>query len=109
MITGTLTARKVNDDPPSYRVVFDDGTGPLEVGSVSERISHTKQNEVFWRWGVDTMPLMDHGGHVPSGNAWSRQAALRGFRKAFFKWLNDHADEWPGNRDYIKASLVGRR
>ena len=35
MINGTLTARKTNDDPPSYRVIFDDGTGPVEVGSVS--------------------------------------------------------------------------
>ena len=55
-------------------MIFYDGTGPLEVRSVSERTRHTKQSEVYWCWGVDTMPLMDHGGHVPSGNAWSRQA-----------------------------------
>jgi len=108
MTTATLTARKTSDDPPSYRVIFDDGTGPLEVGSVSERTSHTRYGEVYWRWGVDVMPLMDHGGHVPTGEAWSRETALAAFREAFFKWLNDHADDWPENRDYKKACLVGR-
>jgi len=37
MIDGQLIARKANDDPPGYRVIFDDGTGPLEVGSISAR------------------------------------------------------------------------
>jgi hypothetical protein len=60
MIDGQLTARNTNGDPPIYRVIFDDGTGPVEVGSISERTRRTQQNEKFWRWGVDTMPLMDH-------------------------------------------------
>jgi hypothetical protein len=90
-------------------VIFDDGTGPVEVGSISERISHTKQNQIFWRWGVDTMPLMAHGGHLPSGDAWSRQDALKAFRKAFLKGVNEHADEWPRSRDYMKACSVGRK
>ena len=109
MITGTLTARKTGYDPPSYRVIFDDGTGPVEVGSVSERTSHTRYGKVYWRWGVDVMPLMDHGGRPPTGEAVSRDAALTAFREAFFRWLENHADDWPENRDYKKASLVGRR
>ena len=53
---------------------------------------------------------MDHGGHVPSGNAWSRQDALKAFRKAFLKPVNDlHPGDWQRNRDYIKASAIGRR
>jgi len=27
MITGSLIAHKTSDDPPIYRVTFDDGTG----------------------------------------------------------------------------------
>ena len=95
MTTATLTARKTSDDPPSYRVIFDDGTGPLEVGSVSERTSHTRRNQIFWRWGVDTMPLMDHGGRPPTGEAASREPALTAFREAFFRWLDQHAADWP--------------
>jgi len=50
------------------------------------------------------MPLMDHGGRVPDG-----EDALQAFRAAFFKWVNDlHPGDWQRNRDYIKASLVGR-
>ena len=36
MIDGQLIARKTSDDPPIYRMTFDDGTGPVEVGSISE-------------------------------------------------------------------------
>ena len=109
MAPDTLTARKVNDDPPGYRMIYDDGTGPVEVGSVSAMVRHTKQNEKYWHWGVDTMPLMDRGGRVPSGDTWSREAALQAFREAFFRWLDKHADAWPSNRDYMKAMLVGRK
>ena len=102
MIDGQLIARKTSDDPIIYRVIFDDGTGPVEVGSISERTRHTRQNEKHWHWGVDTMPLMDHGGRPPSGDTWSREAALQAFRAAFFPWVNDHADDWPRNRDHIR-------
>ena len=33
------------------------------------------------------MPLMDHGGRPPNGDAWSRDAALQAFRAAFFPWV----------------------
>ena len=38
MLDGQLIARKSNDDPPSYRVSFDDGTGPVDVGWISEHM-----------------------------------------------------------------------
>ena len=47
MLDGQLIARKTSDDPIIYRVIFDDGTGPVEVGSVSERTRHTQRNEVY--------------------------------------------------------------
>lgn len=50
-----------------YRVTFDNGTWPVEVGSTSERTSHTLRNTSHWHWGVGIMPLVDHGGHPPSG------------------------------------------
>ena len=55
IFTSPLTARKVNDDPPGYRVIFDDGTGPVEVGSISEKTRHT-QSQVYWHWGIDALP-----------------------------------------------------
>ena len=56
-------------------MIYDDGTGSLEVGSISEMTRHTKHNAVYWHWGVDTMPLMDHGGWVPSPTPAARSAA----------------------------------
>ena len=47
MITGTLTARKTSDTAPIYRVTFDDGTGPVEVGSISERTSQPSRTKSF--------------------------------------------------------------
>lgn len=56
------------------------------------------------------MPLMDHGGHPPSGDVWSFEAALAAFKAAFTKWHAElHPGDWQRNRDYIKASLRGRR
>ena len=98
MIEGQLIARKANDDPPGYRSIFDG----VEVGSISQRDRHTKSNEKYWRWGVDTMPLL--GGGEPSGETWSFEAAREAFRSAFFKWVNDlHPGDWQRNRDYKKA------
>jgi hypothetical protein len=31
------------------------------------------------------MPLMDHGGRPPSGDAWSFEAALQAFKTAFLE------------------------
>ena len=42
MIDGQLIARKTSDNPPIYRVTFDDGTGAVEVNSISECIRHTQ-------------------------------------------------------------------
>ena len=57
MIEGKFVARKTSDDPIIYRVSFDDGTGFLEVGSISRRQRHTGHQDVYWHWGVDTLPL----------------------------------------------------
>jgi hypothetical protein len=99
MIDGQLIARKANDDPPSYRVIFDDGTLPVEVGSIGQRTRQTSRNEVYWHWGIDTMPLI--GGRPPD-DAWSHDAAMQAFRAAFLRWVNEHADDWPCNRDYVE-------
>ena len=40
------------DHPPIYPVTFDDGTGVVGIGSISECISHTQHNTVCWHWGV---------------------------------------------------------
>src|SRR5687768_13370113 len=84
--------------PDSYRIKFDG----VEVGSVSKR-SDLDQRE-YWHWGVDVMPLMDHGGRPPSGDAWSFEAALEAFKTAFTAW---HAEidpaTWQQNMDYMRA------
>ena len=98
MIEGQLIARKVHDDPPSWRISFED----VEIGSISQQQRHTQNNAVCWHWGIDTMPL--HGGRTPGGEAWSFEAAREAFRDAFFKWVNVlHPGDWQRNRDYIKA------
>ena len=51
-----LFLRRANESPPAYRVKYDG----VEIGSISETSSHVT-NLTFWQWGVDTMPLMDHG------------------------------------------------
>ena len=51
-------------DDAARRSTSDDGTGPVEVGSISERVRHVEPRDTYWHWGVDTMPLMDHGGPV---------------------------------------------
>jgi len=89
-----LTYRRVS--PNGYRVSFDG----VEVGSISQR-SHHKRKE-FWHWGVDIMPLRDHGGRPPSGDVDTFEDALSAFKLAFMKW---HAALPPGlwekNRDHI--------
>jgi hypothetical protein len=99
MIEGQLIARKVNADPPGYRIIFRD----VEIGSISQRFRHTGDNSVYWHWGVDTLPLL--GGRTePDGDAWSFEAAREAFRAAFFKWVNElHPGDWQRNRDYKKA------
>ncbi len=102
MIEGKFVARKTSDDPIIYRVSFDDGTGFLEVGSISQRRRHTGHQDVHWHWGVDTFPL---AGGNPDGEVWSREAAIEAFRKAFLNWANElHPGQWQRNRDYKKAT-----
>ena len=48
MIDGQLLAHKTSDTPPIYRITFDDGTGPVGIGSIYERMRHTQRNEVHW-------------------------------------------------------------
>ena len=59
-----LTVRKTDDHQPAYRVLYDDGTGELEIGSIARRTRHTAFPDVVWHWSIDVMPLMDHGGRT---------------------------------------------
>jgi hypothetical protein len=49
--------------PDSYRIKFDG----IAIGSVSKRTN--LNGKEYWHWGVSIMPLMDHGGRPPRGNA----------------------------------------
>ena len=93
-----LLLRKANESPPSYRVKYDG----VDVGSISETSSHVTRL-TFWGWGVDTMPLMDHGGWPPSGEALTLDDAKAAFRRAFLIWLDSlERGVWERNRDYKK-------
>ena len=60
MIDGQLIARKTSDDPIIHRVAFDDGTGPVDVGSIAERTRHTQRSEKYWHWGSGAMLDCDY-------------------------------------------------
>ena len=93
-----LLLRRANESPPSYRVKYDG----VEVGSISETSNHVTKL-TFWGWGVDTMPLMDHGGRPPSGQALTLDDAKAAFRHALFIWLDGlKPGVWERNRDYKK-------
>ena len=95
-----LLLHKTNESPPGYRVRYDG----VEIGSISETVNHVTKL-TFWRWGVDTMPLMTHGGRPPSGQALTLDDAKAAFRHAFFIWLDDLAPGvWERNRDYKRVS-----
>jgi hypothetical protein len=88
-----------SDDPPGYRVWYDG----VEVGSVSQKHNHVSQ-QWSWIWGVDTMPLMSHGGRVPTGDVQSLEQALEKFKAAFTIWMEVlHPGDWQRNRDFKKA------
>lgn len=73
-----LTLRRANDDPPSYRVKYEG----VEIGSISKQYQHVEHRD-FWAWGIDSMPMMDHGGRPPSGEARSFERAKKLFQEAF--------------------------
>ena len=77
------------------RVKFDG----VESGSVSRR-QHVRQREL-WHCGIDTMPLMDHGGRPPSGDADTFAEAAVGLQ-ARLQWHGALPPGlWERNRDYI--------
>jgi hypothetical protein len=50
------------------------------------------------------MPLMDHGGRPPSGDAESFEAALSDFKLAFTHWLAGvPVDLWHKNLEHKRA------
>jgi hypothetical protein len=99
MIEGKFVARKSSADPIICRVSFDDGTGFLEVGSISQRARHTGNQDTYWHWGIDTFPL---AGGNPNGETWSLEAGMQAFREAFLKWVNEMPPgTWQRNRDHI--------
>lgn len=71
-----LTHRKLNGDPPSYRVSFE------RRDWLHRAPHHHITNTDYWHWGVAVMPMMSHGGGVPSGHTLTREAALQAFREA---------------------------
>ena len=82
-----------------YRVKFDG----VEIGSVSKRLQHVRQREL-WHWGIDTMPLMDHGGRPPRGDADTFAEALQAFKSAFLLW---HGALPPGLRERTREYMAG--
>jgi hypothetical protein len=93
-----LSYRLVNPESLAYRVAFDG----IDVGSIARRYQHI-EHSFCWHWGVDTMPLMDHGGRPPSSDADTFEEALIAFKAAFTTWhAGFEQDLWKKNRDYIE-------
>jgi hypothetical protein len=78
-----LYLRRTNQNPPAYRVLYDG----VEVGSISETRGHVTRI-TFWQWGIDTMPLMDHGGRATqrSGADPGRRQKPRSGRPSWSGW-----------------------
>ena len=94
-----LTHRRVSEN--GYRI----STGGVEIGSVSLMQRHTKNMRPYWHWGIDVMPLMDHGGRPPQGDVDNLEAgfheALAAFKKAFTTWHAKIDPElWRENLDH---------
>lgn len=77
----SFTLRKANEDPPSYRVKYDG----VEIGSISKQHHHVEHRD-FWSWGIDAMPLMNHGGRPPYGEACNFDPAKKLFQQALEEW-----------------------
>lgn len=100
-----LTHRKMNGDPPAYRVLFDG----VEIGSIGRRTNHITNTD-YWHWGVDVMPLMDHGGRPPSGDAASFEIGLHDFKLAFTHWLASVLPEkWQENLEHKRSGQARAR
>jgi hypothetical protein len=98
-----FTLRRSNDDPPSFRVKYDG----VEIGSISKR--HHIEHRDFWSWDIDTMPLMNHRGRAPTGEAKSFEQAKRLFREAFEKWRSGlPPGQFEENLIYKRASIARR-
>ena len=89
-----FSARQEMDDPPAWRILFDDGTGPVQVGII------WGAEPCLWRWGLDHQ-LTDVSRRI-NGTTWSYEMALQTFRAAFLKWMGDHAVEWPSIQDSLR-------
>jgi hypothetical protein len=93
-----LSYRLVDPVGLGYRVKFDG----IDVGSIARRYQHI-DHCYCWHWGVDTMPLMSHGGRPPSGDVETFEDALLAFKAAFAAWHAGLEPElWTKNRDYIE-------
>jgi hypothetical protein len=79
-------------------------TASSSTGSKLDRRRHQHvDHRDYWHWGVDTMPLMSHGGRPPSGEAEAFPDALSAFKAAFTAWhAAIDAELWTKNRDYIE-------
>ena len=95
-MTPRLAYRQTSTD--GFRVSADG----VEIGSVSRQHDHVHHGRTYWSWGVDTMPLMSHGGRPPSGEAETFEAALAAFKTAFVKWHGVlPAEQWMRTIEYI--------
>jgi hypothetical protein len=89
--------------PHAYRVSVDG----VEIGSISLKTRHLHRASTYWHWGVDVMPLMDHGGGVPSGDIeppGGFEDALKAFKEAFTQWRAGVPDDtWRENLEHKRA------
>jgi hypothetical protein len=93
-----LSYRLADANAPGYRIRYDG----IEIGSISKRTDIHMHSH--WHWAVDVMPLMEHGGRPPSGDAESFEEALAVFKEAFATWHSAlPADLWQRNRQHIQA------
>ena len=80
----------------------------MEIGSIS--CQHDDQRGLEnWHWGVDVMPLMDHGGTPPTGTAPTFMEALVAFKAAFLDWRRQPPSGlWQANLEYKRTGQERR-
>ena len=93
--------------PVTAPVIYRVSTGGVEIGSISLQTRHLHRISTYWHWGVDIMPLMDHGGGAPSGDIEPPagfEDALKAFKEAFTQWREGIPDDlWRENLEYMRA------